>query len=53
MYIPEILNSLLGVDKPPYCSVQMADPDLPQGHTHASIPGDRFSRAMYLENEGA
>ena len=37
MYIPEILSILLGVDGPSDGSVQMADPDLPQGHIDGSL----------------
>ena len=50
MYILEIFNTLLGIDRPSDRSVQMADLDLPQGHTHLTIPSNRFSRAVYLAN---
>ena len=45
--IPEIL---LGADRPSDRSVQMADPDLPQGQTHLTFPSNRFARAMCLTN---
>ena len=46
MCIPEIFNNLLGAEKPSDGSVQMADPDLPQGHMHLTIPYNRYSRAV-------
>ena len=53
MYIPEILSILLGAARPSDGSVQMADPDLPQGHIHLTISINRFSRVAYLVNEVA
>ena len=50
MYIQEIFNYPLGADKSSTESNQVVDSDLPQGHTHLTIPSSRFSRAVCLEN---
>ena len=48
LYIPWMYNNLLGADRPSYLSVQMAEPALQQGHTHLTIPSNRFSRTVCL-----
>ena len=50
MYIPEIFNHLHRADRSSNVSNQMVDSDLPQGHTHLTIPSNRFSRAVCLAN---
>ena len=50
IYFPEIFNSPLGTDRFSDGSVTMEDTDLPQGHTHLTIPSNRFSRAVCLAN---
>ena len=50
IYTSEIFNSLLGADRPSDRSVQMADLDLPQGHTHLTMQTTRFSTAVCLAN---
>ena len=47
--IPEIWNNLLGVDRPSERPVQVPGLNLPKGHTHLTIPSNRFSRAVCLK----
>ena len=46
MYIPEIFNQLLGAHRYSNELDQMLDSDLPQGHSHFTIPSKRISRAV-------
>ena len=51
MYIPEIFNNLLGANSLSNGSVEIVDPDLPEGHTDLTIPSNRFSKAMCFLNQ--
>ena len=50
MYIPEIFNHLLGVDRSSNESDEMVDSNLPQGCTHLTFPSNRFFSAVCLAN---
>ena len=47
-YIPEIFNNLHDADRSSNDFKQVVDLDLPQGHTHLTIPSNRFSRVVCL-----
>ena len=50
MYIWEIFKYLLGADVSTNDSYLLADSDLPQGHSHLTIPNNRFSGTVWLAN---
>ena len=50
MYIPGIFIDLLGTDSSLSKSNLMVDSDLSQGHTHLTIPSNKFSRAVDSAN---
>ena len=50
IYIPETFNHFPQVDSSSNESDETVEGDLTQGHTHLTIPSNKFSRAVYLVN---